>query len=174
MRPGHGGTISRLCACRRDRRDIRRRHRQRARHRGGAALGLVARRATEWHEFAVLAWRAWIVAQFLGIPGLHGARRPIIPLTRHGRRRCGGPFRSLRVHRRPRPAPERRATREPVPPVLHAVELPISRKRSDHRGAVEALVSGPAGAQSVPPSAPCRGQRARSPSSATNPVTGTT
>jgi len=46
----------------------------------------VARRATEWHAFAVPA-------------------RP----------------------------------REHVPPVLHAVELPISRKRSDHRAAVEAL-----------------------------------
>ena len=32
------------------------------------------------------------------------------------------------------------ATREHVPPVLPAVELPISRKRSDHRAAVEALV----------------------------------
>ena len=53
MRLAHGGTISPLCACRRDRRDVRRRHRERARHCGGAAAAFVARRATEWHEFAV-------------------------------------------------------------------------------------------------------------------------
>src|SRR2546425_6661061 len=71
MRLAHGGTISPLCACRRDRRDVRRRHRERARHCGGAAAAFVARRATEWHEFAVpvpaargrlhsfLAWRGF-------------------------------------------------------------------------------------------------------------------
>src|SRR5213593_4700127 len=53
MRLAHGGTISPLCACRRDRRDVRRRHRERARHCEGAAAAFVARRATEWHEFAV-------------------------------------------------------------------------------------------------------------------------
>src|SRR5207249_4963362 len=45
--------ISRLCACRRDHSDVRRPHRERARHRGGAAAACVARRATEWHAFAV-------------------------------------------------------------------------------------------------------------------------
>src|SRR2546423_15116984 len=68
MRPGHGGTISRLCACRRDHSDVRPPHRARAPHRGGAAAAFVARRATAWHACAVpvrprgpsyrfLAWR---------------------------------------------------------------------------------------------------------------------
>ena|SRR2546425_977076 len=84
MRPGHGGTISRLCAYRRDHSDVRRPHRERARHRGGAARGLVARRVTERHAFAVPALARADRCTVSWHCGLHGAPRPIIPLTRHG------------------------------------------------------------------------------------------
>jgi hypothetical protein len=48
-----------------------------------------------------------------------------------------GPFACIDARDR---LPSVAATPEHVPPVLPAVELPISRKRSDHRAAVEALV----------------------------------
>jgi len=47
-----------------------------------------------------------------------------------------GPFACIDARDR---LPSVDATREHVPPVLPAVESPISRKRSDHRAAVEAL-----------------------------------
>ena len=49
-----------------------------------------------------------------------------------------GPFACIDARDR---LPSVAATREHVPPVLPAVELPISRKRSDHRAAVEALIA---------------------------------
>src|SRR5437867_3733422 len=77
---------------------------------------------------------------FLGSAGLHGA-----PLRSFRSRVMAGgmavdrfgPFACIDARDR---LPSVAATREHVPPVLPAVELPISRKRSDHRAAVEALV----------------------------------
>src|SRR5438093_4449099 len=105
MRLPHSGTISRLCACRRDHSDARRRHRERARHCGGAAAVLVARRATEWHEFAVpalaargrlhsfLAW--WVyTAHHVQITGLtsRGALPPVRGPQRAFLARWGGRY----------------------------------------------------------------------------------
>src|SRR5438128_9456056 len=140
MRRGHGGTISRLCACRRDHSDVRRPHRERARHRGGAAAAVVARRATEWHAFAVPAlprgpsYSFWAFGSARRTPSDHSAHSSWPAAwwwTVSGPSRASTPATVL---------PSVDATREHVPPVLHAVELPISRKRSDHRAAVEALV----------------------------------
>src|SRR5881628_576612 len=100
----HGGTISLLCACRRDRRDVRRRHRERARHCGGAAAAFVARRATEWHEFAV------------PVPAARGRLHSFLAW-----RVYTAPFEFIGAHDR---LPSVVGTREHVPPVRHAVELP--------------------------------------------------
>src|SRR5438552_1268755 len=85
------------------------------------------------------------VVQFLGIAGLHGAPRPIIPLTRRG----GGPFRARRVHRRPRPAPERRSdarARSARPPCRRVADLSqawtLSCQRLDRTFQIEFLDPG--------------------------------
>src|SRR2546428_7757137 len=139
MRPGHGGMISRLCACRRDHRDLRRPHRERARHRGGAAAACVARRATEWHAFAVPTLPGGPSYRFLALRGC--TAHPVRSFRSHVM--AGGmvvdrfgPFACIDARDR---LPSVDATREHVPSVLPAVELPISRKRSDHRAAVKAL-----------------------------------
>ena len=80
MRPRHGGTISRLCAFRRGHSGCRRRHRERARHCGGAAAAVLAERATEWHDFAVPAVRradrctvSWHRGSARRTPSVHSA-----------------------------------------------------------------------------------------------------
>src|SRR5712691_729695 len=139
MRPGHGGTISRLCACRRDHSDVRRSHRERARHRGGAASACVARRATEWHACAVPALPRGPSYSFLALRVRTAHPVPSFRSLVMAGGMVGdrfGPFACIAPRDR---LPSVAATREHVPPVLPAVELPISRKRSDHRAAVKAL-----------------------------------
>ena len=136
MRPGHGGMISRLCACRRDHRDVRRPHRERARHRGGAAAACVARRATEWHVFAVPTRPGGPSYRFSALRGCtaHPVRSFRSRVMAGGM--VGDPFRALRVPRRPRPAPERRRdarARSDRPPCSRVADL-SQAARSPRRG----------------------------------------
>src|SRR5439155_22755443 len=136
MRPGHGGMISRLCACRRDHRDVRRPHRERARHRGGAAAACVARRATEWHACAVPTLPGGPSYRFSALRGCtaHPVRSFRSRVMAGGM--VGEPFRALRVPRRPRPAPERRRdarARSDRPPCSRVADL-SQAVRSARRG----------------------------------------
>ena len=139
MRPRHGGTISRLCAFRRDHSEVRRRHRERARHCVGAAAACVARRATEWRAFAIPTLPGGPSYRFSALRGC--TAHPVRSFR--SRVMAGGlvvdrfgPFACIDARDR---LPSVAATREHVPPILPAVKLAISRKRSDHRAAVEAL-----------------------------------
>src|SRR5438067_626894 len=150
MRPGHGGTISRLCACRRGHSD------------GAATIVTSAALIVSAHGTGEAPpRRSWLGVRPGGThapfpPGRsdrrtvswHGgsARRTPSVHSAHASWPAAswwivsGPFEFIA------PAtvlPSVDATREHVPPVLHAVELPISRRRSDHCAAVEALVSSP-------------------------------
>src|SRR6266850_4228384 len=144
MRPGHGGTISRLRACRRGHSD------------GAATIVTSAALIVSAHGTGEAPPRlAWLGGRPSGThapcPPGRADRRTV---SRHG----GAARRTPSDHsahaswpaawwwtvsgpsRASTPATGSRAsTREHVPPVLPAVELPISRKRSDHRAAVKAL-----------------------------------
>src|SRR2546428_11578254 len=102
----------RLCACRRDHRDLRRPHRERARHRGGAAAAFVARRATEGHPCAVPAPPRGPWDRFLALRGSAAPPPPAFPPPRLGR----GPRRRRFFPPGPRPAGGPPPAPPPPPP----------------------------------------------------------